>query len=129
MLVGLPPSSVSYFLLIVLFQWFFIALSVLPGSSFAIFAHWFPTLRWASTMILSSASVHAVFLMPGFKWLCHLSRHCLPIRPFRCRAINVHFFGPYRSTNSTTFSSSCERHRSSVHGMIRVLMVDGWNYW
>lgn len=100
------PSSTSYFLLMVLFQWFFMALSVLPGKSLAIFAHWLPTLRWASTIILSSASVHAVFLMPGFKWLCHLSRHCLPMRPFKCLAMRVHFLGPYLSTSSTTFSSS-----------------------
>lgn len=62
-------------------------------------------------MILSSSSVHAVFLIFGFKWLCHRSRHCLPMRPRRLRAISVHFFGPYRATNSMTFSSS-----SLVHG-------------
>lgn len=71
------------FLLIVEFQWFLIALSVLkckrsnmysnlPGSSFAISAHLFPS-RWcASNIFLSSSGVHASFLMSGFKWLCHL---------------------------------------------------------
>lgn len=32
-------ASSSYFLFMVEFQWFFIALSVLPGISFAILAH------------------------------------------------------------------------------------------
>lgn len=130
-----PPSS--YFRLIVEFQWFFIALSVLkfdsgerviranarehlvegvsqprdesyrPGNNLAIFAHWFPHDWWAWYISLSSSSVQAVFLIFGFRWLCHLSRHCFPIRPFNCLAISVHFLGPYFRTSSTTFSSSC----------------------
>lgn len=110
----LLPSSASYFRLIVLFQWFLMALSVRPGKSFAILAHWFPTRLCASTMTLSSSSVQAVFFMPGFRWLCHLSRHCLPILPLRCRAMSVHFFGPYLSTNSTTFSSSCNENKGKI---------------
>lgn len=35
-------STVSYLRRIVEFQWFFMALSVRPGSNFAIFAHWLP---------------------------------------------------------------------------------------
>ena len=36
------PSCSSYFLFMVEFQWFLIALSVRPGMSLAILAHWFP---------------------------------------------------------------------------------------
>ena len=49
--------------------------------------------------------------MSGLRWLCHLSRHCLPMRPGRFDAINDHFFAPYFPTSSTTFRSS-----SAVHG-------------
>ncbi|MFS7958076.1 hypothetical protein Hanom_Chr07g00673931 [Helianthus anomalus] len=38
------------------FQWFLIALSVLPCKSFAINAHLFPWIAWALIIILSSAS-------------------------------------------------------------------------
>ena len=57
-------------------------------------------------MILSSSSVQDVFLISGLRWLCHLSRHCFPIRPFKCLAINVQRLGPYLRTNSMTCSSS-----------------------
>ncbi len=60
--------------LMVLFQWFLTALSVLPGSNLAISAHLLPIRAWASLMIFSSASDHGVFLMSGCKWLCQLLR-------------------------------------------------------
>ena len=69
-------------------------LSYLPGKSLAILAHWFPNWSWAWVKSLSSSSVHGDLLMLGSRWLCHRSRHCLPIRPFKCLAIRVHFFGP-----------------------------------
>lgn len=59
-------------------------------------------------MIWSSCSVQALFLIFGLRWLCHRSRHCLPMRPLRWRAITVHFLAPYLLTSSITFSSSCE---------------------
>ena len=102
----LPPAfSSSRFLLscrrrIVEFQWFLTELSVRPGNSFAISAHLFPNVACASRIIRSSSCVHGSFLMPGCKWLCHRSRHCLPIRPFKCPAINDHRFGPYLLTSS-----------------------------
>ena len=37
----------------------------LPGSNFAICAHWFPSFLWASYMPMSSLSVHASFLQFG----------------------------------------------------------------
>ena len=52
------------------FQWFFIALSVRPGSTLAISAHRFPNLWWASRMLRSSLSVHGALLICGFRWLC-----------------------------------------------------------
>jgi len=48
--------------------------------------------------------------MSGFKWLCHLSRHCLPMRPGRLAAILDHLRGPSLRTCSQTIRSS-----SSVH--------------
>ncbi|KAG7263757.1 hypothetical protein CRUP_027994, partial [Coryphaenoides rupestris] len=41
-------------------------------------------------MMRSSSSVHDVFFTSGFRWLCQRSRHCLPMRPFRCLAITDH---------------------------------------
>lgn len=52
---------------IVLFQWFLIALSVLPGRYLAISAHRLPSLACSSTIRLSSSSVNAVFFISGFK--------------------------------------------------------------
>lgn len=76
-------------------------------------------------MILSSSSVHEVFLISGLRWLCQRSRHCLPMRPFRCLAINVHRFGPYFRTNSMTCSSS-----SLVQGpVILEQSLEIWNNW
>lgn len=66
---------------IVEFQWFLIALSVRPGRSLAISAHLLPSCLCASISMLSSSSDHASFLIEGLRWLCHRSRHCLPILP------------------------------------------------
>lgn len=63
------------------FQWFLIALSVRPGRSLAISAHLLPSCLCASISMLSSSSDHASFLIEGLRWLCHRSRHCLPILP------------------------------------------------
>lgn len=62
-------------------------------------------------MVMSSSSVHRSFLMLGFRWLCHRSRHCLPIRPCRFWAISDQFLGPNFKTMRVTISSS-----SFVHG-------------
>ena len=63
------------------FQWFFIELSVLPIRNLAISAHLLPKALCAKNNSHSSYSFQSSFLMAGFKWLCHLSRHCFPIRP------------------------------------------------
>lgn len=95
------------------FQWFLIALSVLPGSHLAIRAHRLPSLiksrfyfLCASIIALSYYSVHLYFLISGFKWLCHLSLHCFPILPGRFLAIYVQFFAPCFITRLITSSSS-----------------------
>lgn len=78
-------------------------------------AHLLPIMRWTSMSCLSSSSVHASLLMSGRSWLCHLSLHCLPIRPGKWRAIALQFPSPYSST-----SLECIRHLSdSLAGWIR----------
>ena len=57
----------SYLFFIVEFQWFLIALSDLPGKYLAISAHLLPICMCKSNSNLSSVSVHAVFLISGFK--------------------------------------------------------------
>lgn len=68
----LPPAVVPLSCLrisrcSVLFHRFLMALSVLPGSRAAMAAHLLPNSLCASTMILSSSSVHASFLMSGLR--------------------------------------------------------------
>jgi hypothetical protein len=98
------------FRFIVEFQWFLMWLSVLPGRSLLINAHLLPYMRYAWINVISSSSVHLSFLMSGFRWLCHLSLHCFPIRPLKCLAISDQFLGPFIVTNFVSLSSS-----SSVH--------------
>ena len=100
-----------------------------PGKAFAISAHLLPKRPWSSRITRSSSSVHGVFLMSGLRWLCHLhhaklswssiffdnlSRHCFPIRPFKCAAIIDQRFAPNFLTRSTTFSSSWRKSRLGV---------------
>jgi len=63
------------------FQWFFMALSVLPGKKRAISAQRFPIFLCARNKIHSSRLLHSYFLILGLRWLCHLSRHCFPTLP------------------------------------------------
>ena len=102
-------SSVFFF--IELFQWFLMLLSVLPSSTFAISAHLLPSCLCFKYRIHSSSLLQLSFLIFGFRWLCHLSRHCFPILPGRFSAMDVHFCGPFFSTRRRTNLSS-----SGVHG-------------
>lgn len=99
------------FFFIVEFQWFFMELSVRPGIIFVISAHFVPCAVWAKNKTHYSWSIQSAFNIAGFKWLCHLSRHCFPSLPATNLAINDHLWGPYFSTNFLTRASS-----SSVHG-------------
>lgn len=88
------------------FQWFLIELSVLPSRTFAISAHLFPIFQCWRKRVHSSSIDQFSFLILGFKWLCHLSLHCFPILPGRLSAMDVHFYGPFFSTKSSTSLSS-----------------------
>lgn len=101
------------FLWIVEFQWFFIALSVRPGTHLAIKAHLLPNLilikkylKCAYIIAWSYYSVHLSFFISGLRWLCHLYRHCFPILPGRFCAIRLQFLAPFWPTNEKTKSSS-----------------------
>lgn len=98
------------FLFMELFQWFFIVLSVLPSRIFAISAHLFSSYLWSINRIHSSSLLHSHFLIFGFRWLCHLSRHCFPILAGKYSEIIVHFYAPIFSTSyiSTTSSSKVQ---------------------
>ena len=85
---------------------FFTALSVRPSTPFAISHHRFPYLWWSLIIAMSSSAVHLRLTTFGSKWLCHLSRHCLPIRLGRFFAICVQFLAPYFFTARVSVSSS-----------------------
>lgn len=59
-------------------QWFFTALSVLPGKSLAINAHLLPYNLWAAKSLSSSSSLKALLLILGSNWLNHLNLQLLP---------------------------------------------------
>ncbi|TNN82534.1 HBS1-like protein [Liparis tanakae] len=76
------------------FQWFFMALSV-----------------------LGVVKKHVLTC----RWLCQRSRHCLPIRPFRCLAITDQRLAPYFCTSSITWEwlfgppvKDCQRCRFCI---------------
>lgn len=90
------------FFFIVEFQWFFIELSVRPGNIFVIYAHLLPCAICARNKIHYYSNIHSDLRIEGFKWLCHLSRHCFPRRPGTNFAMNDHLWGPYFSTSFLT---------------------------
>ena len=92
--------------LIVELKWFLIELSVLPGRYLAISAHLLPNFTWAWIISSSSSSVHFSFFISGFRWLCHLSRHCFPILPGSYLAISDQFLAPWYFTISHRVWSS-----------------------
>lgn len=96
-----------------LFQWFFIALSVRPLRYFAISDHRFPKCLCSSSNMRSSATVHGSFLTLSSKWLCHLSRHCLPVLPLSWAATAGHARVPSSATICLTIASS-----AFVHGLL-----------
>ena len=102
--------------LIVLYQWFLIALSVRPGSNFAISAHRFPIRACSLLIISSSSTLQGLFLMEGSRWFNHLVRHCFPLRagPRCCSAsfsaIVDHFVFPCAFTSAIIATSSALHH-------------------
>lgn len=85
---------------------FFTALSVRPGRAFVILAHWLPIARCMVMIMRSSSSVQSPFLIPGFRWLCQRSRHCLPVRSVSISAMLVQLPVPWTLINRRSFSSS-----------------------
>ena len=96
----------TIFFFIILFQWFLIVLSVLPGIFSLKVDQLFPYFLCSKKRAHSSSFDQPVFLTSGFRWLYHLSRHCLPKRPGRYVDILDHFSGPNFLTNSINFKSS-----------------------
>mmetsp|Transcript_44213 Transcript_44213/g.122548 ORF Transcript_44213/g.122548 Transcript_44213/m.122548 type:complete len:471 (+) Transcript_44213:122-1534(+) len=92
------------------FQRFLIWLSVRPGSIFAISAQRLPRAWCASRSLRSSSTVHSPLLIIGSRWLCHRSRHCLPVRLGSCAAIVDHERVPCSSTRAAILVSSSALH-------------------
>ena len=97
----------TFFFFMVEFQWFFIELSVLPGSILVIYAHLLPWAVCAKKRVHSSWGIHSILRMLGLRWLCHRYRHCFPKRPSTNLAMKDHRCGPYFSTNFLTRLSYC----------------------
>lgn len=118
----------SVFFCIEEFQWFLIELSVRPSKTLAISAHLLPIFQCWRKSVHSSSLDQFSFLILGFRWLCHLSRHCFPIHPGRLSAIEVHFYGPFFSTSRRTNLSS-----SGVQGPFIKLGLSTfyhqWRHW
>mmetsp|Transcript_15714 Transcript_15714/g.35231 ORF Transcript_15714/g.35231 Transcript_15714/m.35231 type:complete len:225 (+) Transcript_15714:432-1106(+) len=95
-----------------LFQWFLIALSVLPERYLAMSDHLLPKWPCSSRSIRSSSCVHGSFFTASSRWLCHLSRHCLPDRPGSFLATSDHARTPSIATSCRTMASS-----ACVHGL------------
>jgi len=73
------PLDCSLCLLdIITCQWFFTALSVLPGNSLAIIAHLLPYILWALKSLSSSSSQKLFLLILGSNWLNHLNLQLFP---------------------------------------------------
>ena len=139
----LPPASVpptpaapfalaravaSAFLLSVEFQWFLIALSVLPGNRGAMRAQAFPHAACFSSKIWSSSGDHSLLLISGLRWLCHRSRHCLPMRPGSCAAINDQRLAPCLPTSVTIATSSSWVHCPLTKSGLRTF-CQRWRHW
>lgn len=88
------------------FQWFLMALSVLPGRYLAISVHLFPSLACIRSRISSSSGVHSALRRSGRSWLCHRSRHCFPVRPTSREATSRHLRGPFSRTCCAIAASS-----------------------
>ena len=73
---------------------FLMALSVRPSTCFAMSHQRLPCTKCNLTMSISSSCVHLRLVMFGSRWLCHLSRHCFPMRPGRLLATWVQFLAP-----------------------------------
>eukprot|EP00966_Prymnesium_polylepis_P207761 4812691-Prymnesium_polylepis.1 len=98
-------------------QEFFIELSVRPGRDLAISAHLLPSSACFEITSASSSALHAPLLIAGSSWLCHRSRHCLPLRPGSALAISAHLQPPLLCERAASIrvSSRGRRAKSGVH--------------
>ena len=85
---------------------FLMALSVRPSTCLAMSHQRLPCTKCNLTMSISSSTVHLRLVMLGSRWLCHLSRHCFPMRPGRLLATWVQFLAPRVVTIWVKISSS-----------------------
>jgi hypothetical protein len=116
-------ANSGIFLFMVEFQWFLMVLSVRPGISWVIMAHLLPSTVCARKSTHSSELDHWFLLMLGLRWLNHLSRHCLPIRPGTCFDITDQRCAPNLSTNLIS-----NRSYSSVQDFF-LLFSSLWGCW
>lgn len=65
-------------------QWFFTALSVLPGKSLAIMAHLLPYILCAVKSLSSSSSEKDLLFILGSSWLNHLNLQLFPAITIFC---------------------------------------------
>ena len=97
------------------FQRFLIALSVRPGKHLTITDHRVPYRLTASWIARSSSAVHFAFVTCGLRWLCHRSRHCLPVRAPICSPMSDHrTLPPLPSSPPSRVISSRRRWSSSA---------------
>ena len=118
----LPPRWYLSTRRMVEYQRFLMLLSVRPGSSRAISLHLVPTVLSACTMRWSSSALQCSLFTSGLSRLCHLSLHCLGVRPGTSApmvshlmlavpyAANSSALPPYSDTRRCTSSSSALLH-------------------
>ena len=82
-----------------------------PGSFLAISAHLGPISAYKRSMVSSSSRLKGALLRTGLTWLCHLSRHCFPVRLPSREAMTTHFSAPSSFTRASKRRSS-----EGVHG-------------
>ena len=81
-----PPGACAFWM--IEFHLFLMSLSVRLGMYCSeIWAHFVPISCTRSQISWSSSGVHSPLNSCGRKWLCHLSRHCLPFLSWRRVAI------------------------------------------
>ena len=100
------------------FQRFLRLFYVLPLSIFEIIDHLLPYAWTPKSTSHSSSSDHEPLFIPVLRWLCHLSRHCLPQRSTKYVDIAAQSLAPLVSTRSRKISSY-----SFVHGFLDFLLV------
>lgn len=103
------------------FHWFLIVLSLRPGMNYEIADHFLPKALTQRARSQYSCIYQCDLVTPSRRWLCHLSRHCLPERLGRKLAISAQCTGPLSCTFCFSKSSS-----SFVHTLFLYLLKESW---